>query len=121
MLRQCRRWRWGLVATLGIGLYGMVDARRGARDRREYAAVPWQTSGLYALVLILCNGVVLPATIGYVRAHQVESFRIPSASMAPGILPADLIFADKRYNCPGCRGSVSRGDKGPESRNGRLH
>jgi len=88
----------------------MVDAWRGARRRVDYRVAPWQTSGLYALVFVLCSGVVLPLTIGYVRAHQVESFRIPSASMTPGIRRGDFLFADKRYNCPSCRLSVRRGD-----------
>jgi signal peptidase I len=100
----------GLAATLAIWLYGMVDAWRSARRRQDYVAAPWQVSGAYALVFIVCNVLVLPLLIGYVRAHQVESFRIPSGSMLPGIEPGDFIFADKRYNCPGCKQGVRRGD-----------
>jgi signal peptidase I len=99
-----------IAATLAIWIYGMIDAWRGARRRREYLRAPWQASGLYALVFILCNVIVLPLTVGYVRSHEVESFRIPSASMSPGILPGDILFADKSYNCPGCRRAVRRGD-----------
>jgi signal peptidase I len=62
------------------------------------------------LVLILCNVLALPLMMGYVRAHQVESFRLPSTSMEPSVLKGDFIFADKRYNCPGCKHAVKRGD-----------
>lgn len=100
----------GLLATLGVWLYGMWDAWRGTRQRQDYVPAPWQTSGLYVLVFLLCNVVALPLLIGYVRAHQVEAFRVPSASMEPTIQPHDFIFVDKRYNCPGCKGAVRRGD-----------
>jgi signal peptidase I len=30
--------------------------------------------------------------------------------MAPGILMGDFLIADKRYNCPGCKHAVKRGD-----------
>ncbi|MEJ2621979.1 MAG: signal peptidase I [Candidatus Thiodiazotropha sp.] len=99
-----------LLVTLGLWIFGMFDAWRGARRCKEYVPAPWQTSGLYTLVFLLCNGLVLTATFGYVRAHQVESFHIPSASMQPGILQGDILFADMRYNCPGCRRAVKRGD-----------
>jgi signal peptidase I len=100
----------GLAATLSLWVYGMIDAWRQARVRREYVPAGWQVSGTYLLVLILCNVIALPLLIGYVRAHQVESFRIPSASMEPGVLKGDILFADKRYNCGGCKGRIRRGD-----------
>ena len=100
----------GAVLTLGIWLYGMIDAFRTARRRPDHVVQPWQRSGMYAMVFLLCNAVFLPVLNGYVREHQVASFRIPSGSMSPGLLPGDILFADKRYNCPGCKQSVARGD-----------
>jgi signal peptidase I len=99
-----------LVATLWIWLYGVVDAWRSARRKQAYHLQGWQLSGVYALVLLLCNALALPLLINYVRQHQVESFRIPSQSMEPGIMRGDFIFADKGYNCPGCKDAVQRGD-----------
>lgn len=99
-----------LLATLALWLYGMTDAWRQARVRQDYLPERWQTSGMYLLVLIMCNVLALPLLIGYVRAHQVESFRIPSASMEPTVLRGDILFADKRYNCPGCKSAIGRGD-----------
>jgi signal peptidase I len=99
-----------LVTTLATWCWGMVDAWRGARARPVHALRDWQTSGLYGLVFVACNGLVLPLLIGQVRNHLVESFRIPSQSMEPSVLMGDVLFADKRYNCPGCGLPVARGD-----------
>ena len=62
------------------------------------------------LVLVVCGLVVLPLLTVYVRAHQVEPFKIPSNSMAPTLMPGDFLFADKRYNCPRCKHAVRRND-----------
>lgn len=100
----------GLLAALGLWIGSTLHAWRVARGLTRYRRQAWQVSGVYALLLLLCDLVVLPMLITEVRTHQVESFHIPSASMAPSVLPGDVIFADKRYNCPGCKRSVSRGD-----------
>ena len=100
----------GLAMTIALWLYGMIDAWKNAKRKQDYIAKEWQSSGLYALVFLTCNVLALPFLIGYVRAHEVESFRIPSRSMEPGILHGDVLFADKRYNCPRCRAGVARGD-----------
>ncbi len=100
----------GIVLTLALWLYGMIDAWRGASRRQDYVPQVWQVSGVYALVFILCNVLALPLLISYVREHQVASFYLPSSSMAPSVLRGDIIFADKRYNCPGCKQGVKRGD-----------
>jgi signal peptidase I len=99
-----------LVLTLGIWLYGMIDGWRTASRKQDYRIQAWQVGSIYLLVFILCNLVALPLLIGYVRDHQVASFRIPAASMEPSVLRGDIIFADMRYNCPGCKHRVRRGD-----------
>jgi signal peptidase I len=100
----------GLILTLSIWLYAMTDAWRGATRKQEYFPKIWQTSGAYALTFLLCDALALPLLTVYVMEHQVASFYIPSASMEPGVLRGDIIFADKRYNCPGCKSEVRRGD-----------
>ena len=99
-----------LAAALCLWVYGMVDARRQAQRRPQYRPERWQVSGMYLLVLLVCNGLALPLLIDFVRTYQVESFRIPSASMEPAVLKGDVLFADKRYNCPGCKQGIRRGD-----------
>lgn len=99
-----------LLGTLGVWVYGMVDAWRSARRKAVYMLPAWQTSGLYALTFILGSLVALPALSGYIREKKVESFRIPAVSMEPTLMHGDLVFADKRYNCPSCKTAVARGD-----------
>lgn len=100
----------GLALTLGTWVYGIRDAWRTARAMEAMGAPPWRSSGVCALAFAAGNLLTLPFLIGYVRAHQVESLRVPSSSMAPTVQPGDYFFADKRYNCPGCGNAVRRGD-----------
>ena len=100
----------GLGATIGVWGYAIWDAWRSARRDMTLPAKPWQISGVYALVFVLCDLLALPLLTLYVRQHQVEPFRIPSSSMEPSVRAGDFIWADKRYNCPGCRQGVHRGD-----------
>jgi signal peptidase I len=100
----------GLIAAIGVWAYAVWDAWRGARLPVGGAARPWQQSGVYALVFVLCDLLALPLLTLYVRQHQVEPFHIPSTSMEPSVLRGDKIWADKRYNCPGCKQGVHRGD-----------
>jgi len=96
--------------VVALWIYGMVDAWLRARRQPDFLPRAWQTSGLYALVLIVGALVVQPTLKSYVGAHEVESFRLPSSSMEPTLLHGDVIFADKRYNCPNCKSAVQRGD-----------
>jgi signal peptidase I len=99
-----------LVASFGIWIFGMTDAFRQAKMRQTYSPERWQTSGAYALVLIVCNVITMPLLTIYVRAHMFEPFRIPSTSMEPSVLRGDYLTADKRYNCPSCKYRIARGD-----------
>ena len=100
----------GLGATVGVWGYAVGDAWRSARRNISSPAKAWQMSGVYALVFVLCDLLALPLLTLYVRQHQVEPFRIPSSSMEPSVRAGDMIWADKRYNCPGCQQGVHRGD-----------
>lgn len=99
-----------LVATLGLWFYGIVDAARQAKHLSHYRLQQWQSSGMYVAVFFVCNIIVLPLVINWIRDHQVQAFNIPTSSMAPTILHGDMLFANKSYNCPYCRREVSRGD-----------
>lgn len=99
-----------LTLVLLLWLYSMLNAWRSARRQQDYTPQSWQHSGMYVLVLILCYAVALPSLIDYVRKHLVESFLVPSGSMEPTVMTGDMFFADKRYNCPGCKTAVQRGD-----------
>lgn len=100
----------GLGLTIGVWAYAIWDAWRCARANAGTITKPWQISGIYLLVFLLCDLLALPVLTLYVRQHQVEPLRIPSSSMEPSVLHGDMIWADKRYNCPGCKQGVHRGD-----------
>jgi signal peptidase I len=101
-----------VLLMLGVWLGAIVDAWRGAVRRQVYTRREWQVSGLYALLFLVGNVFIVTLLVNTMRQHMVQSFTIPTASMEPGILPGDVLFADKRYNCPGCRTRVAIGDIG---------
>ena len=100
----------GLALTISVWVYAVCNAWRSARASVASTGRAWQVSGVYALIFVLCDLLALPLLTQYVRQHQVEPFRIPSGSMEPGVRAGDMIWADKRYNCPGCQQGVHRGD-----------
>jgi len=67
-------------------------------------------SGVSVLIIVLCDFIAFPLLINAVRSHEVQAFRIPSASMTPTLWPGDFVFADMRYACVGCREPVRRDD-----------
>lgn len=100
-----------IVLSVGVWLWGIIDAWRTARRSNPYPLKPWQTSGLYVAVFVLCGLIIMPLIVISVRHFQVEPFRIPSSSMVPTLQPGDFIFANKSYNCPSlCLESVKHGD-----------
>ena len=104
-----------LLTSVGLtfGLWGVaiVDAWRGAARRQVYTRREWQVSGFYVLLLLAGNAFIL-MLVADVRQYMVQTFNIPTAAMQPGILRGDWLFADKRYNCPGCKSAVAIGDIG---------
>ena len=97
--------------TLGVWGVAIVDAWRAAARQQVYSRREWQVSGLYLALLLAGNAFIL-MLVTDVRQRMVQPFNIPTASMQPGILGGDWLFADKRYNCPGCKTRVATGDIG---------
>jgi signal peptidase I len=100
------------VATLGVWIFAVVDAWRLAARRQLHAPGVWQRSGLYVLAFLAGNAALYFGLVGELGGHFVQTFYIPTASMTPTLLPGDLLFADKRYNCPGCKTRAKIGDVG---------
>ena len=99
-----------LVLAVALWIGCIADAWRTARRFDQHVLKPWQTGAAYFLILILCDFVGLPLITMTMRTYQVEPFRVPSTSMEPSVKQGDYFFADKRYNCAGCKASVARGD-----------
>lgn len=93
-----------------VWLVSMAEAVLAARHRQNYQAHRWQGTGSYLLIFLSISLLLIPALTKHIRTHYVESFRVPSNSMEPNVIAGDMLFADKRYNCPGCRTQVRRGD-----------
>ena len=101
-----------ILLSLGLWIYGIADAWDKARKLGDYTLKSWQTSGAYLLIFLSAMMFILPAMTQYIRANLVESFNIPSASMEPSVMTGDILFANKRYNCPQCPEAIKRGDIG---------
>ena len=99
-----------VVTSLGLWLYGIVDAYRSAKHLSEYTLKSWQVPAMYLATFLISVFMILPILTNYVRQRQMESFHIPSGSMEPSVMRGDVLFADKSYNCHACRDSVNRGD-----------
>ncbi len=99
----------GLLLLLALWLYGMGNAFRSARRQMDYQPQPWQSAGVYLMVLLVC-GTALPLLSAQIRQYWVEAMLVPSSSMEPNVMKSDLIFADKRYNRVGATQALKRGD-----------
>jgi signal peptidase I len=73
----------GLAATLATWCWGMTDAWRTARARPSQVLRAWQTGGLYCLVFVACNGVLMPLLIGQVRAIWWSRSASPARAWNP--------------------------------------
>lgn len=98
-----------LLLTLSIWLYAIINAWKQARLQPGYVPKAWQQPATYIGAFLIAM-LILSITTDYVRSHLIEAFTIPSSSMLPTVLKGDLLFADKRYNCPGCKHHAQRGD-----------
>ena len=103
-----------MLLSFGIWFFSITDAWRQADYINNTAAAarlhPWQQAATYVGVFLLSTLMLLPALVTHIRTHYVQAFHIPSASMEPALLQGDFVFADMRYNCPGCRYRVSHDD-----------
>jgi signal peptidase I len=86
----------GSVALMvALFFYAVVDAGLLARrigsnyEPREYNR--WY---LYLIMIVVAVG--YPTNMsGTIRQHLLQAFKIPSTSMAPGILPGDMVLLNK--------------------------
>lgn len=99
----------GLLIPLTLWLYSIVQAWRRAKHTKAYQLAFWQQPAAYIGGFLLAMITLAGATY-YVHNKLIRSFTIPSASMEPSVLRGDLLFADMRYNCPGCKYRAQRGD-----------
>jgi signal peptidase I len=90
------------MASLAIYVYSVKAAYRTAvRLREEFSPGPWNRFSVYFVLFLFGHMLVLGPMAGYAKDHLLETFKVPSASMLPTIVPGDRFFADKRVGHPG--------------------
>lgn len=100
----------GVLATLACYAYSVVVAyRSAARKRDDFTPGPWNRSIVYLAVFLFGHVFVLGLAAHMTRSGLVETFKVPSASMLPTIVPGDRFFADKRVGHAGGP-KIRRGD-----------
>src|SRR5262245_27246031 len=91
-------WTLGFAAGLAqvaIGIAGVIDSYRCAlRCKADYELKDYNRWYVYVLLLLMGNGSLLSYSLN-VRDKLIQPFRIPSASMYPGISPDDHLIAVK--------------------------
>lgn len=84
-----------IVLMLAVFFYAVVDAGLLAR-RTGPDYEPREYNRWYLYLLMIAVAVGYPADMsGTIRDHILQAFKIPSASMAPNILPGDHVFLNK--------------------------
>lgn len=92
----------GLLLSLALYVRSVVAAyRSAARLRENFTPAPWNRGAAYFSLFVLGHVFVLGALASHTRKDLVETFKVPSSSMLPAILPGDRFFADKRVGQPG--------------------
>jgi signal peptidase I len=87
----------GVVASLSLYVYAVKDAyRTAARLGAGFSPGPWNRGYVYFVLLVFGHLFVLGPLANHAKGHLVETFKVPSASMQPTIMPGDRFFADKR-------------------------
>jgi signal peptidase I len=92
----------GVLGSLIVYGYSVVAAyRSAARLGVKFTPGPWNRGYVYFALLVFGHLFVLRPLAGYAKSDLIETFKVPSASMLPAIMPGDRIFADKRVGHPG--------------------
>ncbi len=99
----------GVAVAVSCYVASIKSAYRRARSAAAPLPGPWQSGHVYVACFVLGHLLVLSPLTAFTREHLVESFKVPSASMIPAILPGERFLADKRV---GHRGGprLRRGD-----------
>ena len=91
----------GVLSAMALYVWSVWDAWRRARRSWSETLHSWQRPSVYALYVVGSYVFVLAPSTASVRRDFLEAFVVPSASMSPGILPGDRMFADKTAGQPG--------------------
>jgi len=91
----------GVLLATALYAWSIWDAWRLALRSSSMPLPSWPRPSVYALYIVVGYVFVLAPLTASVRRDLLEAFVVPTASMSPGILPGDRIFADKTAGQPG--------------------
>jgi signal peptidase I len=84
-----------VLLMLALFFYAAVDAAVLARRIGPHYT-PREYNRWYLYIVMIAVAVSYPTDMsGTIREHLLQAFKIPSSSMAPGILPGDRVFLNK--------------------------
>ena len=83
-----------LVLLFVISVYAVIDSGLLARKLTTYQLKEYNRSYLYVLLIVVAAS--FPTNFAHtIRDHVLQAFKVPSASMSPGILPGDRVLLNK--------------------------
>jgi len=85
----------GIAVALALYAGSVLHAYRSATRAPAAGLRSFQRPTVYALYVAVGYVFVLEPVSAHAREHWLETFVVPSASMAPTVLPGDRFFADK--------------------------
>lgn len=91
----------GVVVAFGLYVACAFDAVRLARLHATRTGLPYQRASAYVAYVLFGYLLVLRPAAAFARSEQLETFKIPSRSMLPSMVPGDRVFVDKTIGHPG--------------------
>ena len=91
----------GVVVALGLYVACAFDAVRLAKLHATRTGLPYQRASVYVAYVLFGYLLVLRPAAAFARSEQLETFKIPSRSMLPSMVPGDRVFVDKSIGHPG--------------------
>jgi len=85
-----------LIVILGVFLFILIDAVRGANKLKAITLKPFNKWYIYLIVFLLSNVVIDQFLIWTIKNNVARAYKTPSSTMAPTLLVGDHLVADMR-------------------------
>ncbi len=100
-----------IAASLGIFVWAAVDAWKEARRKGENFQLKFYNRlSIYILLAVGLNLLTMGGIVDWERVLPWAPYRITTASMAPTLLPGDLIMVDNRIDRSAENHGLKRGE-----------
>jgi len=85
-----------LIISMGLFLFIVIDAFRGANKLKAITLKPFNKWYIYLIIFLIGNVAVRPLLGWTIRNHIARAYKIPSSTMVPALLVGDRLIADMR-------------------------